>query len=69
MLVTRDEQEGIAIDRALDTNILVVTVLKFTLYNQSETLEPEQKGNFLELLNRTPSWTALIGGRDGNRST
>ena len=48
LLVTRDEQEGIALDRALDTNILVVTVLKFTLYNQSET--PEQ-GQIEGLLN------------------
>ena len=50
LLVTRDGQEGITIDRALDTNILVVAVLSFSLYNQSDAAEQER---FLGLLRNT----------------
>ena len=56
LLVTRDEQEGITVDRALDTNILVVTVLRFALYDQSDAAEQE---NFLRLLRNT-----VIDGTD-----
>ena len=59
LLVTREEQEGMTIDRALDTNILVVTILWFTLHNQTEPVERERKRRFLRLLRNI-----AIGGTD-----
>ena len=58
LLVTRGEQEGVTVDvdRALDTNILVVAVLSCSLYNQSDAAEQER---FLRLLQNT-----VIGGTD-----
>jgi len=50
LFVTRGEQGGMTIDRALDTNILVAAVLKFALCNESETVEQEQKEKILGLL-------------------
>ena len=50
LLVTRDEQEGITVDRALDTNILVATVLRFALYDLPSDVEQE---HFLRLLQNT----------------
>jgi len=50
LLVTRREKGGIAVDRALDTNILVVTVLKFAPRGRSETVE-QWRDNFLTSLN------------------
>jgi len=48
LFVTRDEQAGMTIDRALDTNNLVTTILRFALCNPFETLEQEQKEKALE---------------------
>ena len=50
LLVTHDSLPLIALDRALDTNILVVTVLRFALSDQLETVEEERKGAFFKLL-------------------
>jgi len=51
LLVTHREERGITIDRALDTNILVVTVLKYAPHGRSETEEQERwKGSFLTSL-------------------
>jgi len=50
LLVTRDGLEGIAVNRALDTNILVVTILSFALHDQSEVVRQERKESFLNLL-------------------
>ena len=50
LLMTNDEREEIAIERALDTNILVVTVLGFALCDQSEPVEEERMESFLKLL-------------------
>ena len=59
LLVTHDSLPLIAIDRALDTNILLVTVLRFALSDQPETVEEERKGTFLKLLRNI-----VIGGDD-----
>ena len=59
LLVTHDSLPLIALDRALDTNILVVTVLRFALSDQLETVEEERKGAFLKLLRNI-----AIGGDD-----
>jgi hypothetical protein len=56
LFVTRDEQEGMTIDRALDTNILVVTVLRFALHDRPEAVG---QGRFSELLQNI-----TIGGTD-----
>lgn len=53
LLVTREEQKGITIDRALDTNILVVAILKFAVLNQSETERHGQTEAFISLLSET----------------
>ena len=50
LFVTRDGREGITTDRALDINILVVTVLRFALYDRSEVVVQERKEVFLNLL-------------------
>ena len=42
LLVTRGEQEGITIDRALDVNILVVTILMFVTHVKYKTVEQER---------------------------
>jgi len=53
LLVTHEEQVGMTTDRALDTNILVVTLLRFIPYNRTETMEGGWKGNLLERLQKT----------------
>jgi hypothetical protein len=50
LLVTRDKEKGMSIDRVLDTNILVVAVLRFAPHDQPDTVEQDQKGKFLESL-------------------
>jgi len=52
LLVTREEQDGMTTDRALDTNILVVTLLRFIPYNQTGTMERGWKGDLLERLRK-----------------
>ena len=47
LFVTGDEQEGMTVDRVLDTNILVVTVLRFALHDRPEAVG---QGRFSELL-------------------
>lgn len=49
LFVTRNKR-GIVPDRALDTNILVVTVLRFALHDQSEAVEQGRKERLLGLL-------------------
>lgn len=53
LLVTHDEQEVITIDRALDTNILVVAVLKFAVLSQHGAEEHGRKETFINLLRET----------------
>jgi len=50
LFITRDQQQGIAVDRVLDTNILVVAVLRFALHHQSEAMGQEWKNGFLDLV-------------------
>ena len=50
LFVTRGEQEGITIDRALDTNILVVAILKFSVLSQPEAIEHGRKETFIGVL-------------------
>ena len=50
LFVTRGEQEGITIDRALDTNILVVAILKFSILNQPEAIGHGRKENLIGVL-------------------
>jgi hypothetical protein len=50
LFVTRDEQERITVDRALDTNIIVVAILKFAISNQPEAEEGGRKEAFIKLL-------------------
>jgi hypothetical protein len=50
LLVTRDKEEGMTIERVLDTNILVVAVLRFVLHDQPDTMEQDRKRKFLESL-------------------
>ena len=59
LLVTHGEQEEITVDKALDTNLLVVTVLRFALQNRSETVEQERKERILILLQ-----SIVINGTD-----
>ena len=49
LLVTRDQQGEITVDRALDTNILVVAILKFAIFNQPEAEEGGKK-TFIDAL-------------------
>ena len=49
LLVTHDERERIGINRALDANILVVTVLRF-----AQAMGPDQKENFLRNFLNSP---------------
>ena len=50
LLVIHDEQGGITIDRALNTNILVAIVLRFAQQGRSDVVEQEQRGIFLRSL-------------------
>ena len=50
LFVTRGEQEGITIDRALDTNILVVAILKFSVLSQPEAIAHGRKEAFIGVL-------------------
>ena len=50
LLVTHGEREEIAIDRTLDTNILVATVLRLAQYDRTEIMERERKERFLRSL-------------------
>ena len=53
LFVTRDEQQGIVtIDRALDTNIIVVAILKFAILGQPEAIEDGQSKEFITLLDK-----------------
>lgn len=53
LLVTRGTQEGMTIDRILDTNILVVAILKFAVLNQPEVEGRGQKETFIKALRET----------------
>ena len=54
LLVTRGEQERITtVDRALDTNIIVVAILKFAIVGQAEAIEDGRKEEFIKLLAET----------------
>ena len=67
LFVTRDGREGITTDRALDINILVVTILRFALYDRSDAVEQERKETFLKSLrnividgtNRQTRWKSI----------
>ena len=67
LFVTHDEKERMTIGRALVTNILVVTVLRFALHDRLETVEQERKERFLESLQnitvdgtgRLPGWISI----------
>lgn len=62
LFVTHDDQQkgtGITIDRALDTNILVVAVLKFAVLSQTEAVEGGRKTKLIGLLR-----DIVIGGTD-----
>ena len=50
LFVTRDQQEGIATDSALNINTLAVFILRFALHDRSGTLEQERKEAFLKSL-------------------
>jgi len=63
LFVTHDQEE-IAIDRALDINTLVVTVLGFALSDQSEPVGEERMESFLQLLR-----DVVVTGIDASRRT
>jgi len=58
LLVTHDEEERIAIDRALDTNTLVAIVLRFSMQDRSEIMEGERKKIFFKSLEKAVVHTA-----------
>ena len=52
LLITNDQQTGIATDRALDANILVMIILKFPMQVKRQA-EEEKKKTFMDILSKT----------------
>ena len=50
LLMTSNNQGRMTVNRALDTNILVVTILRFALHDQPDTMEQDRMGRFLKSL-------------------